>query len=306
MQLVVLLQALGDRRRPLPLPLAGAGAVRGGGAAAAAIGGSRCRPRGFRCEERVALFDGVGSNARRPRPPRGKCGSRPAVLVAPAEEVGEVDAAALDDPDELFQLVEQFDDAAQLFAAKPARCSAPVSASRMISSVPARPRSVSVLRIARSFSTYSTFFLRGHLIERRLGDVDAAGLDQLVHVAEEERQQQRADVAAVHVGVGHDDDLAVAAFFHVEIVADAAAQGADDRANFLVAEHLHEVGLLDVEDLTLEGEDRLNVGIAALLGRATGGIPFDQEDLGVFVALGAAVGELAGQAAAFEACSCGG
>ena len=47
-------------------------------------------------------------------------------------------------------------------------------------------------------------------VQRRLRDVDVAALDQLRHVAEEEREQQRADVRAVHVGVGHQDDLAVA------------------------------------------------------------------------------------------------
>jgi hypothetical protein len=34
-----------------------------------------------------------------------------------------------------------------------------------------------------------------HLVERRLGDVEVAALDQLRHLAEEEGQQQRADVA---------------------------------------------------------------------------------------------------------------
>ena len=61
-------------------------------------------------------------------------------------------------------------------------------------------------------------------IERRLRDEDVAALDQLLHVAEEERQQQRADVRAVHVRVGHDDDLAVAQLGEIEIVlADAGA-----------------------------------------------------------------------------------
>ena len=48
------------------------------------------------------------------------------------------------------------------------------------------------------------------LVERRLRNVDVVALDQLRHVAEEEGQQQRADVRSVHVGVGHEDDLAVA------------------------------------------------------------------------------------------------
>ena len=47
-------------------------------------------------------------------------------------------------------------------------------------------------------------------VERRLRDVEVAALDQLRHLAEEEGQKQRADMRAVHVGVGHDDDLVVA------------------------------------------------------------------------------------------------
>ena len=38
-------------------------------------------------------------------------------------------------------------------------------------------------------------------VQRRLGDEHVAGLDQRLHLAEEEREQQRADVAAVDVGV---------------------------------------------------------------------------------------------------------
>ena len=49
-----------------------------------------------------------------------------------------------------------------------------------------------------------------HLVERRLGDVDVAGLDQLRHLPAEKREQQGADVAAIHIGIGHDDDLVVA------------------------------------------------------------------------------------------------
>jgi hypothetical protein len=57
------------------------------------------------------------------------------------------------------------------------------------------------------------------LVERRLRDVDVAALDQLRHLPVEERQQQRADVRAVDVGVGHDDDAVVAQLVEVELVA---------------------------------------------------------------------------------------
>ena len=57
------------------------------------------------------------------------------------------------------------------------------------------------------------------LVERRLRDVEVAALDELRHLAVEERQQQRADVRAVDVGVGHDDDAVVAQLADVEVVA---------------------------------------------------------------------------------------
>ena len=58
-------------------------------------------------------------------------------------------------------------------------------------------------------------------VQRRLGDVDVPVLDQLLHLAEEEREQQRADVAAVDVGVAQEDDLVVADLGHVELLAHA-------------------------------------------------------------------------------------
>ena len=78
-----------------------------------------------------------------------------------------------------------------------------------------------------------------------LRDVDVAALDQLGHLAVEEGEQQRADVRAVHVGVGHDDDAVVAQLGDVEVVratfarrarapalADAGTQRGDHREDF--------------------------------------------------------------------------
>ena len=58
-------------------------------------------------------------------------------------------------------------------------------------------------------------------VERRHGDVDVAALDQLLHLAVEEREDQRADVRAVDVGVGHHDHAVVAQLLEVELLADA-------------------------------------------------------------------------------------
>ncbi len=120
-------------------------------------------------------------------------------------------------------------------------------------------------------------------------------------MAEEEGEQQRADVRSVDVGIGHQDELAVAQLGDVEVVlADAAAERGDHGADFFVAQHLVVAGFLDVEDLALERKDGLELAVAALLGGAAGGLTLDEVELAELgLALGA-VGELAGQAAAIE------
>src|SRR5690606_38111463 len=116
--------------------------------------------------------------------------------------------------------------------------------------------------------------------EGRLRDVDVSALDELTHLPVEERQQQRADVRSVDVGVRHDDDAVVPQLRRIELVcADAAAERGDQRADLLAAEHLVEAGLLDVEDLALDREHGLEPAIAALLGRTTCRFTLDDVDL---------------------------
>ena len=74
-----------------------------------------------------------------------------------------------------------------------------------------------------------------------------AAIDQLFHVAEEKSEQQGANVAAVHVGVGHQNNFVIAQFGGVKIVlADAGAESGDDCADFFVAEHFVVAGFFDV------------------------------------------------------------
>ena len=81
-----------------------------------------------------------------------------------------------------------------------------------------------------------------------------AALDQLRHLAEEEGEQQRADMGAVDIGVRHDDDLVIAQLVDVEIVlADAGAERGDQRADLVRRQHLVEAGALDIEDLAAQG-----------------------------------------------------
>ena len=106
---------------------------------------------------------------------------------------------------------------------------------------------------------------------------------------------------AVDVGVGHDDDAVVAQLREVEVVlADAAAERGDHRADLLAAEHLVEARLLDVQDLALDRQDRLEAPVAALLGAAAGRFALDDVDLAQRGIALLAVGQLAGQRRAVE------
>jgi hypothetical protein len=141
-------------------------------------------------------------------------------------------------------------------------------------------------------------FSARHLIERRLGDIEMPALDQLRHLPEEKGQQQSADMGAVDIGIGHDDDLVIAQLVGVELVlADTGAKRRDQRADFLAREHLVKAGPFDIEDLASERQDRLVLARTALLGGAAGGIALDQEQFRLGrIALGA-IGQLARQEA---------
>ncbi len=125
--------------------------------------------------------------------------------------------------------------------------------------------------------------------------IEMAAVDDLAHLAIEEGQQQGADVGAVDVGVGHDDDLVVAQLVGVELFADAGAERGDQGADLLARQHLVHAHALDVQDLAAQRQNGLEFAVAALLGGAAGGIALDDEDLGLRRIALLAVGELARQ-----------
>ena len=134
-----------------------------------------------------------------------------------------------------------------------------------------------------------------HAVERRLGDQDVAVFHQGTHVAEQEGQQQRADVQSVVVGVRHDDDASVTQPGQVEILVYADPECGDDGLELVVAQHRVDTGLLHVERLPPERQDGLEGLVAARLGRTAGRIALDEVDLAGHGILQGAVGQLAGQ-----------
>ena len=114
-------------------------------------------------------------------------------------------------------------------------------------------------------------------------------------MAVDERQQQRRDVIAVGIGVGEDDDLAVAQLRQLEVLAEPAAERGDEIRELLVLEHLRQRRAFGVQHLAAQRQNRLARAVAALLGRAAGRIALDDEQLAALARRVGAVAQLAGQ-----------
>ena len=118
-------------------------------------------------------------------------------------------------------------------------------------------------------------------VQRRLRDVDVAAFDQFGHLSIEEGQQQRTNVCAIHVRVGHDDDAVVAQFFHVVVFfANARAQRGNQRDHLLAGEHFVKAGFFHVQNFAFERQNRLVFAIAPLFGRTARRVTLDDEDFG--------------------------
>src|SRR5258708_37068272 len=118
------------------------------------------------------------------------------------------------------------------------------------------------------------------LVERRLRNEEMAAFDQLGHLTVEEGEQQRADMSAVDIGVGHDDDLVVTEFVGIELLApNAGAERRDQGGDLNRRQHLVETRPFDVQDLSAQRKDRLIGAVAPLLGGTTGAVALDQEEL---------------------------
>ena len=135
----------------------------------------------------------------------------------------------------------------------------------------------------------------GHPIEGRLSDVDVTFLDEVSHLAEEEGEEERADVGSIHIRVGHDDDLVVTGLLHIEVLPDPRADRGDHGADLFVRENFVDPCALDVENLALEGQDGLERAIPALLRTAAGTVALDEVDLAEAGVRDGAVRQLARQ-----------
>ena len=142
---------------------------------------------------------------------------------------------------------------------------------------------------------------RGDLVQRRLRDIDIALVDEGGGQAVEHGQHQCADLVAVHVGIGTDDDFIEAEIVEVEggkllvVLAaqlHAAAHDLDEVHDDVRLEDAGIVGLEAVQDLAADGHDGLIFTVAAGLDGAHSRIALDDIYFGKFIILKLAVGEL--------------
>src|SRR3990170_6112468 len=105
-----------------------------------------------------------------------------------------------------------------------------------------------------------------YLVQRWLRDVHVACVNHWLHVPEEEREEEGRDVLAIHVSISHGHYLMVPDLLEYELRLYPRADRGDQRADFLVLQHLVELCLLHIQDLPLQRENRLELALPARLG----------------------------------------
>ena len=119
-------------------------------------------------------------------------------------------------------------------------------------------------------------------VQRRHSDEGVSLFNQGTHVAEQQGEQQGCNVLTVNVGVGHDDDLAVAQFRQVEVFADSRSECGDQGANRIRAQCAVQASLFHVQNLASDRQNCLVFGVASANGRAACGVTLDDEDFAFF------------------------
>ena len=125
--------------------------------------------------------------------------------------------------------------------------------------------------------------------------------DELRRQTVQHRQQQRADLEAVHVGIGAQDDLAPAQRVDVErrnglvrlrLYLHAAAEHLNEIGDDLTFENLVVIRFQTVQNFTADRHHGLIVRVARLLDRTESGIALHDKNLTLGNILAAAVHKL--------------
>lgn len=133
-------------------------------------------------------------------------------------------------------------------------------------------------------------------VERRHRQIEVIAANEFRHFLIEEGDEQRGDMGAVDIGIGHDDDAFIPQVFFAVFGAGAAAERLDEIGDLLVGGELFAAGAADVQNLAAQGQDGLIGAVARLLGRAARRVTLDDEKFRIFRRVLGAVRQLAGQA----------
>ena len=126
-------------------------------------------------------------------------------------------------------------------------------------------------------------------IKRRSRKIYIAVPDEVEHISEEECKNQCCNVASVHIGIGHDDDLMVTELAEVHPLLSVLiflgyghAESRIDIADFLTVECPVLGSLFHIENLTSQRKDCLDATVTALFSRTACRISLDEEELALF------------------------
>ena len=94
-------------------------------------------------------------------------------------------------------------------------------------------------------------------------------------------------MCTVDIGISHDDYLMICELRHIQRLgvfgsADSHTQCSEEVGDFLVFEDAVLHGLLYVENLTAQGQDGLELAVAALLGCTAGRVTLDYKQFAIF------------------------
>ena len=86
-----------------------------------------------------------------------------------------------------------------------------------------------------------------------MGDIHVAGFYERPHLSVEEGEEERTDVCAVDVSVGHDYDLVIACVLQLAVLhAHSGPNRSYHCADFRVRQDFVDARFLDIEDLTAQ------------------------------------------------------
>src|SRR3546814_10895565 len=105
---------------------------------------------------------------------------------------------------------------------------------------------------------------------------------------------------AIDVGVGHDYDAVIAQLVYVEVRPYAVTQSRDQGCDLFAGYQAVETRFFHVQHFAPQGQNSLELAVAALLGRAAGRVTLDDVNFAQGGLFFLAVGQLARQACTFK------